>query len=181
MSSTRAAPSASGAYYAILEPNTRVHRAYGEPVVSERHRHRWELNAQLKPKLEAAGLRCSGLSPDRRLVEFIELEDHPFWVGTQAHPEFKSRPDRPHPLFRELVLRRAGPPRIARPASVRRRRSQLVCRVTSAPASVSSSRRSGRAPGIHLARRRRDLRSARRRVVRTRRHSLARCCWRACR
>jgi CTP synthase len=92
-----------GAYYAILEPNTRVYRAYGEPVVSERHRHRWELNAQLKPKLEAAGLRCSGLSPDRRLVEFIELEDHPFWVGTQAHPEFKSRPDRPHPLFRELV------------------------------------------------------------------------------
>jgi CTP synthase len=92
-----------GAYYAILEPNTRVHRAYGEPVVSERHRHRWELNAQLKPKLEAAGLRCSGLSPDRRLVEFIELADHPFWVGTQAHPEFKSRPDRPHPLFRELV------------------------------------------------------------------------------
>ena len=80
-----------------------MHRAYGEPVVSERHRHRWELNAQLKPKLEAAGLRCSGLSPDRRLVEFIELVDHPFWVGTQAHPEFKSRPDRPHPLFRELV------------------------------------------------------------------------------
>jgi CTP synthase len=57
----------------------------------------------LKPKLEAAGLRCSGISPDRRLVEFIELDDHPYWVGTQAHPEFKSRPDRPHPLFRELV------------------------------------------------------------------------------
>lgn len=92
-----------GAFYAILEPNTRVHRAYGEPVVSERHRHRYELNAQLKPRLEAAGLRCSGLSPDRRLVEFIELDDHPFWVATQAHPEFKSRPDRPHPLFRELT------------------------------------------------------------------------------
>jgi CTP synthase len=92
-----------GAYYAILEPDTRVHRAYGEPVVSERHRHRWELNAQWKPRLEAAGLRCSGVSPDRRLVEFIELDDHPYWVATQAHPEFKSRPDRPHPLFRELV------------------------------------------------------------------------------
>ena len=92
-----------GAYYAILEPDSRVHRAYGEPVVSERHRHRYELNAQWKPRLEAAGLRCSGLSPDRRLVEFIELADHPFWVATQAHPEFKSRPDRPHPLFRDLV------------------------------------------------------------------------------
>ncbi|MEK7425897.1 MAG: CTP synthase, partial [Actinomycetota bacterium] len=92
-----------GAFYAILEPGTRVHNAYGEPVVSERHRHRYELSAQLKPRLEAAGLRCSGLSPDRRLVEFIELDDHPFWVATQAHPEFKSRPDRPHPLFRELT------------------------------------------------------------------------------
>jgi CTP synthase len=92
-----------GAFYAILEPGTRVAQAYGEPVVSERHRHRYELSAQLKPKLEAAGLRCSGVSPDRRLVEFIELDDHPFWVATQAHPEFKSRPDRPHPLFCELV------------------------------------------------------------------------------
>lgn len=92
-----------GAYYAILEPGSRAHQAYGEPVVSERHRHRWELNATWKPRLETAGLRCSGLSPDRRLVEFIELDDHPFWVATQAHPEFKSRPDRPHPLFRELA------------------------------------------------------------------------------
>ncbi len=92
-----------GAYYAILEPGSRAYQAYGEPVVSERHRHRWELNATWKPRMEAAGLRCSGLSPDRRLVEFIELDDHPFWVATQAHPEFKSRPDRPHPLFRELA------------------------------------------------------------------------------
>jgi CTP synthase len=57
----------------------------------------------MKLRLEGAGLRCSGMSPDRRLVEFIELTNHPFWVGTQAHPEFKSRPDRAHPLFRELV------------------------------------------------------------------------------
>jgi CTP synthase len=91
-----------GAYYAILEQDSRVHQAYGEPVVSERHRHRFELNASWKPRFEAAGLRCTGLSPDRRLVEFIEMADHPFWVATQAHPEFKSRPDRPHPLFREL-------------------------------------------------------------------------------
>jgi CTP synthase len=92
-----------GAYYAILEPGSRMHQAYGEPVVSERHRHRYELNATWKPRMEAAGLRCTGLSPDRRLVEFVELADHPYWVATQAHPEFKSRPDRPHPLFRELV------------------------------------------------------------------------------
>jgi CTP synthase len=92
-----------GAYYAILDADSIVHRAYGEPVVSERHRHRYELNASMKGRLEAAGLRCSGMSPDRRLVEFVELTGHPFWVGTQAHPEFKSRPDRAHPLFRELV------------------------------------------------------------------------------
>ena len=92
-----------GACFAILEPGSKVHAAYGEPAISERHRHRYELNSIWKPKLEAAGLRCSGVSPDRRLVDFIELDNHPFWVGTQAHPEFKSRPDRPHPLFRELV------------------------------------------------------------------------------
>ncbi len=92
-----------GAFYAILEADSRVAKAYGELVVSERHRHRYELSSQWKQRLEAAGLRCSGMSPDRRLVEFIEAVDHPFWVGTQAHPEFKSRPDRAHPLFRELV------------------------------------------------------------------------------
>ena len=92
-----------GAYYAVLEPGTKVHEAYGEPVVSERHRHRYEFNPNYRARLEAAGFVCSGASPDRRLVEFIELRDHPYWVGTQAHPEFKSRPDRPHPLFRELI------------------------------------------------------------------------------
>ncbi len=92
-----------GAFYAILEADSRVAKAYAELVVSERHRHRYELSSQWKQRLEAAGLRCSGMSPDRRLVEFIEAVDHPFWVGTQAHPEFKSRPDRAHPLFRELV------------------------------------------------------------------------------
>ena len=78
-------------------------KAYGTEVVSERHRHRYEVNPRYRARLEEAGLVCSGLSPDGRLVEFIELPGHPFWVGTQAHPEFKSRPDRPHPLFRELV------------------------------------------------------------------------------
>ncbi len=101
-----------GACPAVLEAGSKVHAAYGELVVSERHRHRYEFNASLKPMFEAAGLRCSGISPDRRLVEFIELDGHPWWVGTQAHPEFKSRPDRPHPLFRELIgaalVRREG-------------------------------------------------------------------------
>ena len=92
-----------GAYYAVLTPGTKVANAYGEPVVSERHRHRYEFNSNYRARIEEAGLLCSGTSPDKRLVEFVELEKHPFWVGTQAHPEFKSRPDRPHPLFRELI------------------------------------------------------------------------------
>jgi CTP synthase len=92
-----------GAYVARLLPGSMVEKAYGEPVVSERHRHRYEVNPRYRHKLEEAGLLCSGTSPDDRLVEFIELPRHPFWVGTQAHPEFKSRPDRPHPLFFELV------------------------------------------------------------------------------
>jgi CTP synthase len=80
-----------------------VAAAYGERVVSERHRHRYELNNKYRAKFEAAGLVCSGVSPDGRLVEFVELDGHPFWVGTQAHPEFKSRPDRPAPLFRSFI------------------------------------------------------------------------------
>ncbi len=92
-----------GAYYAVLQPGSKVATAYGEPVVSERHRHRYEFNSQYRARFESSGFLCSGTSPDKRLVEFIELVDHPFWVGTQAHPEFKSRPDRPHPLFRDLI------------------------------------------------------------------------------
>jgi CTP synthase len=92
-----------GAYSAVLQPGSQVHAAYGERVVSERHRHRWEFNPAYRTRFEEAGFLCSGASADNRLVEFIELPGHPFWVGTQAHPEFKSRPDRPHPLFRELI------------------------------------------------------------------------------
>ena len=92
-----------GCYDARLVPGSQVAEAYGDVVVSERHRHRYEVNPRYRDRLEAAGLCCSGLSPDGRLVEFIELPGHPFWVGTQAHPEFKSRPDQPHPLFRALV------------------------------------------------------------------------------
>ena len=92
-----------GAYFAELTPGSIVANAYGERVVSERHRHRYEFNNKYRAKFEEAGLWCSGLSPDGRLVEFVELIGHPFWVGTQAHPEFKSRPDRPAPLFREFI------------------------------------------------------------------------------
>jgi CTP synthase len=92
-----------GSYQATLLPESKVAQAYGTLGVTERHRHRFEFNNRYRSKLEAVGLVCSGSSPDGRLVEFVELSDHPFWVGTQAHPEFKSRPDRAHPLFRELV------------------------------------------------------------------------------
>ena len=92
-----------GAYYAVLTPGSKVAAAYGEPVVSERHRHRYEFNSAYRSRFEENGFLCSGTSPDRRLVEFIEAVDHPYWVGTQAHPEFKSRPDRAHPLFVGLI------------------------------------------------------------------------------
>jgi len=92
-----------GVYVACLKPGSQVAEVYGETTVTERHRHRYEVNPRFRQRLEEAGLVCSGTSPDGRLVEYIELPTHRYWVGTQAHPEFKSRPDRPHPLFRELV------------------------------------------------------------------------------
>jgi CTP synthase len=92
-----------GAYIAELTEGSQVARAYGKAVVSERHRHRYEFNPRYRGKFEGSGFVCSGASPDGRLVEFVELPEHPFWVGTQAHPEFKSRPNRPAPLFREFV------------------------------------------------------------------------------
>ncbi len=92
-----------GVYPATLVPGSKVAAAYGRELVYERHRHRYEFNPRYRSRFEGSGFVCSGVSPDNRLVEFIELDDHPFWVGTQAHPEFKSRPDRPAPLFRELI------------------------------------------------------------------------------
>jgi len=96
-----------------LHEGTRIRSLYGEAVVYERHRHRYEVNNHLRRRLESAGLICSGTSPDERLVEAIELppEQHPFFVASQYHPEFKSRPERPAPLFREFVgaaLERSG-------------------------------------------------------------------------
>ena len=92
-----------GRYPAKLEEGSLVRQLYGQEIVYERHRHRWEVNNRYRRDLEAAGLRLSGLSPDDNLVEFIELPSHPFFVATQAHPEFRSRPDHPHPLFAGLV------------------------------------------------------------------------------
>jgi CTP synthase len=92
-----------GVYPARLTPGSKVAEAYGEPFVYERHRHRYEFNPRYRRRMSEAGLVAVGTSPDDRLVEFVELEGHPFWIGTQAHPEFKSRPDRPHPLFRAFV------------------------------------------------------------------------------
>jgi CTP synthase len=92
-----------GACPAMLAEGSQVAQLYGATVVSERHRHRYEFNSRFVEQYETGGMRCSGTSPDGRLVEFVEMPTHPFFVGTQAHPEFKSRPDRPHPLFHGLV------------------------------------------------------------------------------
>ncbi len=92
-----------GRYACHLIPGTAAASAYGEEVVYERHRHRWEFNNAYRDLLGEHGLVYSGLSPDGRLVEIAELEDHPFMVGSQFHPEFKSRPNRPHPLFKSFV------------------------------------------------------------------------------
>jgi CTP synthase len=86
-----------------LHEGTRAREIYGEAVIYERHRHRYEVNNFLRRRLENAGLICSGTTPDERLVEIIEIPDHPFFVASQFHPEFKSRPERPAPLFRDFV------------------------------------------------------------------------------
>ena len=94
-----------GAYPAVLVKGSLVATAYGATEVSERHRHRYEVNNAYRDKLAAAGLMISGTSPDGHLIEFVELAaaSHPFFVGTQAHPELMSRPTRPHPLFAAFV------------------------------------------------------------------------------
>lgn len=107
-----------GRYEAVLTPGSVVAEAYGAARVSERHRHRYEVNNAYRESLEAAGLQISGRSPDSSLVEFVELERsrHPYYVATQAHPEFKSRPTRAHPLFEGLI----------RAALMRQRASRLL-------------------------------------------------------
>jgi len=80
-----------------------AHRAYRSELISERHRHRYEFNNAYRERLEAQGLVFSGVSPNGELVEIIELPDHPWYLGCQFHPEFKSRPMDPHPLFRDFI------------------------------------------------------------------------------
>ncbi|WP_279237113.1 CTP synthase [Alkaliphilus serpentinus] len=92
-----------GVYPCKVYPNTKAKEAYGEELIYERHRHRYEFNNEFRELLTKSGLVISGISPDERLVEIIELKDHPWFVAAQFHPEFKSRPTRPHPLFREFV------------------------------------------------------------------------------
>jgi CTP synthase len=92
-----------GAYEAVLNPESRVAEIYGADRISERHRHRYEVNIAYKDTLEAAGLRFSGTSPDGLLPEIVEIPDHPWFIGVQFHPELKSRPFEPHPLFKSFV------------------------------------------------------------------------------
>ena len=92
-----------GVYPCQLDRGSRAGRAYQQEIVFERHRHRFEFNNDYRERLGGAGLVFSGLSPDGRLVEIAELAEHPFMLGSQFHPEFKSRPNRPHPLFRDFV------------------------------------------------------------------------------
>jgi CTP synthase len=92
-----------GAYTATLDPESKVAAIYGDTEISERHRHRYEVNTKYRDKLEAAGLRFSGMSPDGVLPEIVEREDHPWFIGVQYHPELKSRPFEPHPLFASFI------------------------------------------------------------------------------
>ena len=92
-----------GSYPCVLEAGSLAARAYGQPIVLERHRHRYEFNNSYRELLAAHGMTFTGLSPDGRLVEIVEIADHPFYLGTQFHPEFKSRPNRPHPLFASFI------------------------------------------------------------------------------
>lgn len=94
-----------GAYTCELKPGTTAFKAYGTKLVTERHRHRYEVNNDFRDLLEKKGMVFSGVNPERNLVEVIELKNHPFFLGTQFHPEFKSRPLNPHPIFKEFVRR----------------------------------------------------------------------------
>lgn len=92
-----------GSYPCVLKEGTKSYSLYGETTIHERHRHRYEVNNDYRNVLEENGMVLSGMSPDGRIVEMIELKDHPFFIATQAHPELKSRPNRPHPLFKGLI------------------------------------------------------------------------------
>ena len=92
-----------GAYEAILKPGSKVAEIYGKTDISERHRHRYEVNTNYLDRLEQRGMRFCGMSPDGVLPEIVELEGHPWFIGVQFHPELKSRPFEPHPLFASFI------------------------------------------------------------------------------
>ena len=92
-----------GAYPCVLDKESKAYKLYGTEEISERHRHRYEVNNDYRDVLEKNGMMLSGLSPDKRIVEMIEIPEHPWFIATQAHPELKSRPNRPHPLFKGFV------------------------------------------------------------------------------
>ena len=92
-----------GSYPCKVKAGTKMEACYGIPLIHERHRHRYEFNNQYREAMEKAGLVVSGTSPDERLAETIELPEHPFFVGVQFHPEFKSRPNQAHPLFKGFI------------------------------------------------------------------------------
>ncbi len=92
-----------GVFPCKLEENSKAYKAYGEKIIYERHRHRYEFNNEYRKIITDKGMLLSGVSPDERLVEIIEIKDHPWFVGVQFHPELKSRPNRPHPLFKDFI------------------------------------------------------------------------------
>ncbi|OPY04142.1 MAG: CTP synthase [Syntrophorhabdus sp. PtaB.Bin184] len=106
-----------GAYPCVLKPGTLAHKAYGQDVIHERHRHRYEFNMKYRERLEKSGMIVSGISPDGTLVEIVEMKGHPWFLGCQFHPEFKSKPFDPHPLFRDFIK-----------ASLKRRQDRLKCK-----------------------------------------------------
>jgi CTP synthase len=112
-----------GAYPCVVKPDSRAHQCYGQLEISERHRHRFEVNNTYRGDFEKAGIVFSGLSPDGELVEMLELPTHPFFVAVQFHPELKSRPHRPHPLFREFVAAAVAHLELDREAARERRQA----------------------------------------------------------
>jgi CTP synthase len=120
-----------GAWECILQKDSLAYRAYGATEISERHRHRYEFNREYEAQLTAGGLRLSGTTPDATYVEIVELPGHPYFLGCQFHPEFKSKPLEPHPLFREFIIasyknRQARMPAEAKTEAVAARESVTV-------------------------------------------------------
>jgi CTP synthase len=124
-----------GAYPCAIKEGTRAREVYGKTLISERHRHRFEVNNTFREELEKAGLVFSGTSPDGTLAEMIELKDHPWFIGVQFHPEFQSTPKNPHPLFREFV------------AAAKVRKAQL----STLSSKVEKRATNGKAPSISAA------------------------------